>query len=193
MNAIRFPLGLTSIKSPAASPLVGQELVYAAAGVQVSADVALLAVVGVAAVCYGLWRWPPNTPGTAARFTGLAMALAIVLAPATRFGYLIYPVNLLTWAYLLRPDDASLDEPTAPDGPPSAAVGRSGGAGDLGGTVATRSPAASSTVGLASGMSTAVPEPGRPSIGAPRAGSVETSGRASRTTALGGLHEGAAG
>jgi hypothetical protein len=31
------------------------------------------------------------------------MLLATLLAPATRFGYLIYPLDLLTWAVLLGP------------------------------------------------------------------------------------------
>lgn len=102
-NAIRFPLGLTRVKSPAASPLVGQELVslFPAAKPEL---IALLAAIGVAAVAYGLWRWRPSTPQAAAGFTGLAMLLATLIAPATRFGYLIYPLNLLTWAVLLKPD-----------------------------------------------------------------------------------------
>jgi hypothetical protein len=29
------------------------------------------------------------------------MLLATLLAPATRFGYLMYPANLFVWAYLL--------------------------------------------------------------------------------------------
>ena len=102
LNAIRFPLGLTKVKSPAASPLIGQELVklFPHAKPEV---IAILGLVGVAVVGYGLWRWPPSTPQSAAGFSGLAMLLATVLAPATRFGYLIYPLNLLTWAVLLTP------------------------------------------------------------------------------------------
>jgi len=102
LNAIRFPLGLTRVKSPAASPLIGQELVSLLPSAKPELIV-VLGLVGAAAVAYGLWKWPPSTPQGAAGFSGLAMLLATVLAPATRFGYLIYPLNLLTWAILLKP------------------------------------------------------------------------------------------
>jgi len=102
-NVIKFPLGLTGIRSPAASPLIGQELVTLFPAFKPEI-VALLALIGGSAVCYALWRWPPDGPTPVARFAGLAMGLAILIAPATRFGYFIYPLNLLTWAYLLKPD-----------------------------------------------------------------------------------------
>jgi hypothetical protein len=102
LNAIRFPLGLTKVKSPAASPLIGQELVtlFPAAKPEL---ITILALVGLAAVGYGFSRWPPSSPQSAAGFSGVAMLLATLLAPATRFGYLIYPLDLLTWAVLLGP------------------------------------------------------------------------------------------
>lgn len=102
LNAIRFPLGLTKVKSPAASPLPGQELVslFPAAKPEL---ITILTLVGLAAVGYGLLKRRPSTPQGAAGFAGLAMLLATLLAPATRFGYLIYPLDLLTWAVLLAP------------------------------------------------------------------------------------------
>ncbi len=110
LNAIRFPLGLTQVKSPAASPLIGQELVSLLPHAKPEV-IAILGLVGLATVAYGLWRWPPSSPQSAAGFTGLAMLLATLLAPATRFGYLIYPLNLLTWAVLLGPSvSAATDE-----------------------------------------------------------------------------------
>ena len=33
------------------------------------------------------------------------MAVAILLAPATRVGYLLYPVDFFVWAWLLRSED----------------------------------------------------------------------------------------
>jgi hypothetical protein len=95
LNAIRFPLGLTKVKSPAASPLIGQELVslFPAAKPEL---ITILTLVGLVAVGYGLLRWTPTTPKSAAGFSGLSMLLATLLAPATRFGYLIYPLDLLT-------------------------------------------------------------------------------------------------
>ena len=44
------------------------------------------------------------------------MLLATVLAPATRFGYLIYPLNLLTWAVLLKPSVAPAGESSQSSG-----------------------------------------------------------------------------
>jgi hypothetical protein len=102
LNAIRFPLGLAKVKSPAASPLLGQELVTLFPSIKPEL-IAMLGLIGLAAVGYGLWRWTPTSPQSAAGFSGLAMLLATLLAPATRFGYLIYPLDLLTWAMLLTP------------------------------------------------------------------------------------------
>jgi hypothetical protein len=102
LNAIRFPLGLTRVKSPAASPLLGQELVKLFPSAKPEL-IAILGLIGIAAVLYGLRRWTPSTPQSAAGFSGLAMLFATVLAPATRFGYLIYPLDLLTFAVLLTP------------------------------------------------------------------------------------------
>jgi len=102
LNAIRFPLGLTKVKSPAASPLLGQELVTLFPAVKPEL-ITILTLVGLVAVGYGLMKWLPSNPQSAARFSGTAMLLATLLAPATRFGYLIYPLDLLTWAVLLSP------------------------------------------------------------------------------------------
>jgi hypothetical protein len=102
LNAIRFPLGLTKVRSPAASPLIGQELMTLFPRAKPEL-ITMLALVGAAAVLYGFSKWPPSSPHSAAGFTGAAMLLATLLAPATRFGYLIYPLDLLTWAILLQP------------------------------------------------------------------------------------------
>lgn len=104
-NVISFPLGLTSVHSPAASPLPGQELVSLFPHWK-KAITALLVLVGGAVVVTGLLSRLPRTPAAAARFTGFVAVLAVVLAPATRFGYLIYPANLFVWSYLVaQPGD----------------------------------------------------------------------------------------
>jgi len=117
LNAIRFPLGLTKVKSPAASPLLGQELVtlFPAAKPEL---ITMLTLLGLAAVGYGLLKWMPTNPQRAAAFCGLAMLLATLLAPATRFGYLIYPLDLLTWAVLLSPITSPIEaNPEVLEGP----------------------------------------------------------------------------
>jgi hypothetical protein len=102
-NVVRFPLGLTAIKSPAASPLFGQILVNVFPSDRREITL-LLSVVGLAIVAGLLWRRVPRTPGAVAQFSAVALCIATALAPATRFGYLIYPVNLFAWAYVLDDD-----------------------------------------------------------------------------------------
>lgn len=99
-NVVRFPLGLTTVKSPAASPLLGQVLTTVFPRLKTEITAALV-ILGMVIVCVFLWRRTPRSPAAAARFTGLALLLGTVLSPATRFGYLIYPANLLVWAYML--------------------------------------------------------------------------------------------
>jgi hypothetical protein len=99
-NVIRFPLGLAAVKSPAASPLIGQMLVTMLPDHRGLVTAALI-VLGLGIVAYALHRWTPHTAAEVARFTAWAMLLATLLAPATRFGYLMYPANLFVWAYLL--------------------------------------------------------------------------------------------
>ncbi len=100
MNVVEFPLGLTKVNSPAASPLPGQVLVTLLPHLKRPLTVLLVAL-GLGAVLAGWWRWRPSSPAAVARFTALAIILAIVVAPATRFGYFIYPANLLVWSVLV--------------------------------------------------------------------------------------------
>jgi hypothetical protein len=99
-NAIRFPLGLTNVKSPAASPLVGQLLVTLLPHSR-RLVTAILAFVGCAIVGYALWKFRPSTVVAVTKFSAFVLCVATVLAPATRFGYLIYPTVLFVWAYVL--------------------------------------------------------------------------------------------
>ena len=43
------------------------------------------------------------------------MTVAILLAPATRVGYLLYPVDLFVWAWLLRSEDTVDPVPEEPE------------------------------------------------------------------------------
>ena len=45
---------------------------------------------------------PPRNAAEVATVTGWVMLIAILLAPATRVGYLLYPINLFVWAWMLR-------------------------------------------------------------------------------------------
>ena len=103
-NVIRFPLGLAGVSSPAASALPGHILVAAVPGIH-RAYVVTVVVIGGALLVWRLWRRPPGNAAEAASLSGWVMLIAIVLAPATRVGYLLYPINLFVWAWMLRQAD----------------------------------------------------------------------------------------
>ncbi|MEV4494920.1 glycosyltransferase family 87 protein [Micromonospora arborensis] len=108
-NVLRFPLGHGLVTSPAQSPFPGYLIANAMpAGRLIAA--ALLVATGVA-IAVRLARHPPRTAVTTALICGYGLLAAIALMPSTRFGYLLYPLALLTWAPALhRP----VDTPTAP-------------------------------------------------------------------------------
>ncbi|MGC4744899.1 glycosyltransferase 87 family protein [Micromonospora sp. DT201] len=108
-NVLRFPLGHGLVTSPAQSPFPGYLIANAMpAGRFIAA--ALLVAAGVA-IAVRLARRPPRTAVATALICGYGLLAAIALMPSTRFGYLLYPLALLTWAPALhRP----VDTPTAP-------------------------------------------------------------------------------
>jgi hypothetical protein len=100
-NTVLFPLGLTSRRTPAASPLPGHLL--AAAGP--AAKEAALALCCAVALAFAVWlavRPPRDTRAAAARL-GIGLAAIFTLAPATRWGYFAYPLALAGWCYLTVP------------------------------------------------------------------------------------------
>lgn len=103
-NVVRFPLGLAGISSPAASPLLGHLIVSHFPSIHRVFTVAV-AGVGVLVLSYVLVRHTPRTPAALARLLGWVMIIAILLAPATRIGYLLYPVDLFVWAWLLHGEE----------------------------------------------------------------------------------------
>jgi len=97
-NTVAYPLGLTSAKSPAQSPLPGHLLATLGPAGHVAALV-LLAAAGLAIV-ESLVIAPPATPAAAARRIAIGLSALFLLSPATRFGYFIYPIALYAWAVL---------------------------------------------------------------------------------------------
>ena len=97
-NTVAYPLGLTSAKSPAASPLPGHLLATLGSGGQLAA-LALLTAAGLAIVA-SLALAPPATPAAAARRIAIGLTALFLLSPATRFGYFIYPISLYAWPVL---------------------------------------------------------------------------------------------
>jgi hypothetical protein len=97
-NTVAYPLGLTSAKSPAQSPLPGHLLATLGSGGHLAALV-LLAAAGLATAA-SLVIAPPGTPAAAARRIAIGLTALFLLSPATRFGYFIYPIALYAWAVL---------------------------------------------------------------------------------------------
>ncbi|MHB8439160.1 MAG: glycosyltransferase family 87 protein [Acidimicrobiales bacterium] len=107
-NVVRFPLGLAGISSPAASPLLGHVLVSAFPHVHRLFTVSV-AGAGAVVLAYVLIRHRPRTPAGVSWLVALAMAVAILMAPATRIGYFLYPIDLAVWAWLLRGEEADAE------------------------------------------------------------------------------------
>jgi hypothetical protein len=120
-NTIAFPLGLTSVKSDAVSPLPGRLLAETGQTGHLIA-VVLLALAGLAVIGSLVVR-PPRTVRAAVWRLIIALTAMFVLAPATRFGYFVYPVGLLAWLEVSRMGtEPALEELP---GPPDRGVARS--------------------------------------------------------------------
>ena len=52
-----------------------------------------------------LVRHRPRTVADVCRLGGWAMTAGILFAPATRVGYLLYPINFFFWAWLMRSEE----------------------------------------------------------------------------------------
>jgi Glycosyltransferase family 87 len=99
-NTIEFPLGLADVKSAAASPLPGHVLADTGHIGHLIA-VGLLVLAG-AAIAGSLVVRPPKTVPAAVWRLAIGLTLMFLLAPATRFGYFIYPATLLLWLEVSR-------------------------------------------------------------------------------------------
>ncbi len=103
-NVALFPLGLAGVPSPAASALPGHILVSVFPGIHRILPVALV-VIGAVVVVRVLVRHPPSTPAQVTSLAAWIMLVAILFAPATRVGYLLYPADFFVWAYMFRRQD----------------------------------------------------------------------------------------
>ena len=124
-NVVLFPLGLSGVTSPAASPLPGHLIVSAFPFLHRALPV-VVGIVGGLLLAWYLYRRPPQTAAQVCKVAGVVMAVITLFAPATRIGYLLYPINFFVWAHLfsdrrrrgLEPDPISWRrlEPRPPDG-----------------------------------------------------------------------------
>jgi hypothetical protein len=106
-NTILFPLGLASVKSQAASPLLGH--VLSQTGKLGHTSVVILLIASVVAI--GVWvvvRPPRDVPAATWRLV-IALSAMFVLAPSTRFGYFIYPAALVLWLLIAQAGRKSVE------------------------------------------------------------------------------------
>ena len=94
-NTILFPLGLASVKSQAASPLLGH--VLAQTGPLGHTIVVILLIGSGLAIALSLVIRPPRDVPAATWRLVIGLSAMFVLAPSTRFGYFIYPAALVLW------------------------------------------------------------------------------------------------
>jgi hypothetical protein len=95
VNTILFPLGLTKSTSPAASPLPGHLLAQTGhVGHLIAVGLLVLAGLGIAVSL--VVRPLRDVPAATWRLI-IGLTLMFTLAPATRFGYFLYPLGLLAW------------------------------------------------------------------------------------------------
>jgi Glycosyltransferase family 87 len=101
-DVVKFPLGLGRQPTAARTATLGSWLVRTFPSARAAITSLLVAVVAGAAVAVVL-RLPHGTIdiARAVRGAGWVFAIGVVLAPAGRTGYLVYPVNLLTWSWFL--------------------------------------------------------------------------------------------
>lgn len=92
-HVIMYPAGLGEAGSPAASPLPGH-LIARLGPVGHAVALVLLAVAACALATWIVLR-PPRNPADVLLRTAVGLGTAILLAPATRWGYLVYPLALL--------------------------------------------------------------------------------------------------
>lgn len=91
-HVIMYPAGLGEAGSPAASPLPGH-LIAQLGPVGHAASLALLAAAACAITAWLVIR-PPRDPADVLLRTAVGLGTAIILAPATRWGYLVYPLAM---------------------------------------------------------------------------------------------------
>jgi hypothetical protein len=136
VNVVLFPLGLAGVASPAASALPGHVLVSVFPSLHRILPLTVAAVGGLVLVRH-LVRKPPTTAGQVTGLAGWVMLVAILFAPATRVGYLLYPVDFFVCSWMLGKTErgdlsipASVANETAREGVPErAAVAAASGGG----------------------------------------------------------------
>jgi hypothetical protein len=111
-DTILFPLNAGQGESAAGTPTIGSLLRDLFPSQRSAITVMLISLI-LAAVAFLLLSGRRASMSQACMRAAGAFLIASALAPAARVGYLVYPVNLVTWAFAFRQEDvdaeASLD------------------------------------------------------------------------------------
>jgi hypothetical protein len=105
-DVILFPLGLGQQPSAAGGTTLGSLLIRAFPGARDALTMMLMALVLAVAITLLVVRSPAK-PHQALWRAGIVMTVALVLAPAARLGYAVYPIELFTLAWLLSSRETS--------------------------------------------------------------------------------------
>lgn len=111
-HVIAFPAGQGAVESPAASPLPGH-LIAETGPVGHTIALVLLGLAAVAIAAWVLLR-PPATGADAALRIAVGLGTATLLTPATRWGYIVYPLVLLGARLCFRAEPAVRASPKPP-------------------------------------------------------------------------------
>lgn len=114
-HVVLYPAGLGEASSPAASPLPGH-LVAQLGTVGHTVALVLLATAACVIAAWLVLR-PPRDPADATLRIATGLGAAILLAPATRWGYLVYPLALSGAMIGFAALGAAVDEDRATAGP----------------------------------------------------------------------------
>jgi hypothetical protein len=126
-NTVLFPLGLSKWKTPAASPLPGHLLAMTGmAGHWAAVGLLLAAGLGFAT---SLIIRPPADARAAAWRVAIGLTVMFTLAPATRWGYFVYPIGLIGWMVLTRLPAGASSSSSSSSGSGSGEAGRGAGVG----------------------------------------------------------------
>jgi hypothetical protein len=111
-QVIKYPAGLGQAHSPAESPLPGHLIAQTG---QVGHAIAI-GLLGLAACVIVTWLVlrPPRSAADAMARIAISLGTAIMLAPATRWGYLVYPIALLGAVIGLSANTAPNDQTAEP-------------------------------------------------------------------------------
>ena len=100
VHEFAFPAGLARVRSPAASPLPGHVLADSFADGRWIA-LGLLGLCGLGLLWWLVWR-PPGNEAAVAWYSAAAVIAATLFLPASRIGYVVYPVMLVLFAIHVR-------------------------------------------------------------------------------------------